>query len=50
MLKLKSFGLFLIIIVLFLGWQMVDQVNALAARIGLPVSPKLSIADQYVLS
>ena len=29
---------------------MVDQVNALAARIGLPVSPKLSIADQYVLS
>jgi hypothetical protein len=48
--KFKSFGLFLLLILAYCGWQLSDQFDVLAANLGLPVSSKLSVEDQYLIS
>ncbi|MBN2044627.1 MAG: hypothetical protein JW757_06385 [Anaerolineales bacterium] len=48
--NLKYLGLLLVAIVAFLGWLFANQLKAVAVTIGLPVSHRLSVTDQYILS
>ena len=50
MLRSKSFRLFLLLATFFVGWQMFDQRDAIAAVVGLPGSLKISAEDQYICS
>ena len=50
MISLKSFALFLLLALLFLGWQITEQYDAFAAVVGLPITPKLSASDQFIIS
>jgi hypothetical protein len=50
MVRLKSFGFLLLMATVFMGWQVVEQYDTFAAMLGLPMSPQLSVSDQFIIS
>ena len=48
--SLKSFGLFLLLATIYVGWQVIEQYDALATMVGLPISPNLTVSDQFIIS
>lgn len=46
----RSSALFFTLFIIFLGWQMISQLDALAASLGIHLSPKLAVSDQCIVS
>ncbi|MGD8458450.1 MAG: hypothetical protein PVF83_18905 [Anaerolineales bacterium] len=46
----KSTALLFLLLIPFFGWKLFSQYDALAASLGLPITPRLSVSDQYLLS
>ncbi len=46
----RSFRFFIFLLILFFSWQLAGQFELFAAAFGLPITPKLTASDQYIIS
>lgn len=46
----KSIALFFLLFIPILVWQLINQSDTLKTSLGLPITPWLSVSDQYLLS